>query len=413
MKTIISTGQGRLHLIESARAIKKAGVEVEVITGWVPSKRLPDKFLNSFGRIVGHPNIAYGLRKRQPAGLEIGEIKTCGFSEFFMQFLFLLSNFKIIKRDTAVVWGWKTYGWQSKKYLKNAQIFHVRSGAGYGGAMEKAKQEGMVVLADHSAAHPLEIYNQLSKAYEDMPIPFNPNAGLWKFVLDDCKNADAILVNSDYVKNSFIDHGFNSDRIFTIPLGIRSDFFSLKSDYKISKKIKLLYTGSFRRWKGSHLIIGAIEKLIALNIEFKIDIIGTVSSDLFIPEWFSQHPDINIHGHMPQDNLKNFLSNSDIYIFPSYCEGAAQSLKEAMAAALPVVATFQSGAPIIDGENGLIIPDHSSQALVAAILLLSKDEKLRQKLGTNAAETIKKEHTWEHYGEQTRKLYSDLLSMKK
>ena len=44
---------------------------------------------------------------------------------------------------------------------------------------------------------------------------------------------------------------------------------------------------------------------------------------------------------------------------------------------------------------------------------LSKDEKLRQKLGTNAAETIKKEHTWEHYGEQTRKLYSDLLSMKK
>ncbi len=410
MKTLISTGQGRLHLIDSAQAIKNAGVDVEVITGWVPSKRLPDIFLNFFGRIVGRPNIAFGLRKRQPAGLETNEIKTCGFSEFFMQFLFLLSKLKIIKHDTAVVWGWKVYGWQSKKYLKNAQIFHVRSGAGHGGAIDRAKEKGMVVLVDHSIAHPIEMYRQLAKAYGNMPIPFNPDTGLWKIVLDDCKDADAILVNSDYVKKSFIDNGYDSDKIFMIPLGIRPDFFGLKNNYTISKKIKLLYTGSFGRRKGSHLIVDVIEQLISQKFQFQIDIIGTVSNDLLIPEWFSQHSDIKIHGHMPQDDLKFFLSDSDIYIFPSYCEGAAQSLKEAMAVGLPVVATFQSGAPIIHGENGWIIPDHSSQALVEVIVLLNKDEKLRQKLGINAAKTIKDEHTWEYYGEQTRKLYSSLLS---
>lgn len=413
MKTIISTGQGRLHLIESAQAIKNSGVDVEVITGWVPSDKLPDKFINFLGRIVGRRNIAYGLRKRQPVGLEINKIKTCGFSEFFMQFLLILSKFKILKHDTAVTWGWKVYGWQSKQYLKNAQIFHVRSGAGYGGAMEKAKQENMLIIVDHSAAHPLEIYKQLSKAYKHTSIPFNPDAGLWKFVLEDCKNADAILVNSDYVKNSFINNGFNGDKIFMVPLGVRSDFFSLKNDYKIVKKIKLLYTGSFRRWKGAHLIIEAIEKLIGLNIEFSVDIIGSVSDDLIIPEWFKKHPDIKIHGHMPQDDLKSFLRNSDIYIFPSYCEGAAQSLKEAMASGLPVIATFQSGAPIKHAENGWIIQDNSSKDLTEAILFLSKDQKLRQQLGMNAAKIIKDEHTWEHYGKQVSKLYIDLLKLGK
>lgn len=413
MKTIVSTGQGRLHLIESAVAIKNTGTEVKVITGWVPSEKLSNNLINNIGRLVGRSNIAYGLRKRQPKELAPKEIKSCTFAEFFIQFLFILSNFKFLKRDTATVWGWKFYGWSSKRYIKNADIFHVRSGAGHGGAIKKAKKNGMIVIADHSAAHPNEIFSQLLKAYDKTNVPFNPETGLWKMALDDCMNSDYIQVNSDYVKNSFEKNGFNGKSIIVIPLGIRKDFANLKNSYKIAEPLKLLYTGSFGRWKGAHLIIEAIENLVSLNIKFEIEIIGSISDDLIIPEWFLKNENIKLHGHLTQDNLKCYLKNSDIYIFPSYCEGAAQSLKEAMAAGLPVIATEQSGAPIIHLTNGYIIPDNSSQSLTDAIIILSKDEGLRAKLGQNAASTIKTEHTWEKYGKNVAGLYDALLNKEK
>jgi len=75
MQTIISTGQGWLHLIESARAIKNTGTEVQVITGWVPSKKLPDNIINFIGRLAGRSNITCELRKRQPQQLVPDEIK--------------------------------------------------------------------------------------------------------------------------------------------------------------------------------------------------------------------------------------------------------------------------------------------------------------------------------------------------
>ena len=51
-KIIISTGQGRLHLFESAASLKKLGMKVKVITGWVPSIRTPDYLLNFLGKII-------------------------------------------------------------------------------------------------------------------------------------------------------------------------------------------------------------------------------------------------------------------------------------------------------------------------------------------------------------------------
>jgi len=414
MRTIISTGQGRLHLFESAAAIKKAGVEVNVITGWVPSKNIPDKFINFLGKLTGRKNISYGLRKRRPDELNANEIKACSFSEFFIQFLFFISKFKIIKRDNAAVIGWKLFGWQSKKYIKNADIFHVRSGAGQGGAIKQAKKNGLKILVDHSIAHPTEVYNQLVKANKGSKSEtfINPNSKFWQIVLRDCKEADHIIVNSDYVKQSFIQNGYDESKISVIHLGIRPDFINIKTDFIIDKKIRLLFTGGFGLRKGAYLIIAAIKELITKNVSFQLDIIGSIVNDIEIPSWFTDNPGIKLHGYMPQDDLKNYLRNSDIYIFPSYSEGSAQSLNEAMAAGLPVIATGQSGASIVHGENGWIIPDDSAEALTEAILILSKDQALREKLGRNATKTIQKDHTWEKYGEQVIELYTKLLNEK-
>jgi glycosyltransferase involved in cell wall biosynthesis len=405
MKVIISTGQGRLHLIESARSLIKSGIDVQLVTGWVPY--CPDWVINFLGRLVGRTNLAYGFTRRRELGKE--RTLTCGLSEFYMQFLFILSRFGWIKREDAAVLGWKRFGKQSRRYLKDAQIFHVRSGAGQGGAIEYARKKGMKIIVDHSAAHPQSTYEQLKKAgITDEDISIKPSSVFWQLVLKDCGQADILLVNSDYVKETFVKNGYEAEKICIAYLGIRKDFFDLKTNWDLSDTVvRLLFTGNFGFLKGGQLILECMQQLRETGLRFYLDIVGSVSMP--IPDWVKESNSVIFHGHLSQDRLKSFMETSDIYIFPSYSEGSAQSLKEAMAAGMPVIATRQSGTPIIHGENGYIIQDNSSEALINAIIELTQNDALRGKIGKNAAETIKLGHTWDNYASNVIRIYQRLL----
>ncbi|SFE02998.1 Glycosyltransferase Family 4 [Chitinophaga sp. CF118] len=410
IRSIISTGQGRLHLIQSAIAIQGQGVDVKVITGWVPGKLFSDKLINNMGRLIGRSNLAYGLRKRSPEGLSRNDIMTCSFSEFYIQFLFMLTGRKILSRDTSALMGWKAFGTESKKYIRNSEIFHVRSGGGRAGAIRKARAQGMKIVVDHSIAHPKEIKRQLGKLESESKNSkyINISDRFWNSVLEDCEEADMLLVNSDYVKDTFLEQGYPAEKISVIHLGIDESFYDLKKTYQ-SDKIKLLFTGNFGFRKGAHIIIQAIEILIQQNIQFTLDVIGNVSAEVQIPEWFRNHPGITLHGHMPQDQMKKFLATSDVYIFPTFVEGAAQSVKEAMAAGLPVITTVNSGAPVQHRQNGYLIKDDDAVDLASAIIVLSKDEELRSSMGKQAAATIRKSHTWSNYAKEVTELYKSMI----
>jgi len=194
-------------------------------------------------------------------------------------------------------------------------------------------------------------------------------------------------------------------------MGITNIFHNLKSKWEIKDSPKILFIGTFGLRKGAKLIIEAANILIKQNIDFELNIVGDISNDIEIPDWFKNNKNIKLHGSVPLIDLKNFLSFNDIFIFPSYAEGCAQSLKIAMASGIPVIATKQSGGPINHLENGYLIPDHSSEALSEAILQLIQNKELRKKIGSNGAETIKTEHTWEKYGKELTVLYKNLLSV--
>jgi len=416
IKVIISTGQGRLHLIQSAIALKRIGISVTLITGWIPSKIFPDNVIDRMGRFIGRKNsLAAGLRKRTPPEFEQSELKGCGYSEFYMQMLFKLTSFHFFSRSMAAVSGWKLFGRQSRNFIKNSQIFHVRSGAGQGGAIIKARKQGMKILVDHSIAHPFEMERQLAKAATNSLIVSDkfkiiyPNDNFWKLVLKDCLEADCLLVNSEYVKWSFINEGYPEEKIRIAQLGVNSEFNKSKTSYKRSDKLKLIFTGGFGSRKGASLIIDALTLLKADGFSFSFDVVGNVMADIAIPDWIKESKDFKFHGHLSQDKMLPILLDSDVYIFPTYVEGAAQSVKEAMSTGLSIITTRQSGAPIIHGENGLLIEDHNALALYSAIKLLIQDDNLLEAIGRNATKTIRNGHSWNRYAEVVRDVYCELL----
>jgi glycosyltransferase involved in cell wall biosynthesis len=406
IRVILSTN-GPLHLIKSAEFLASL-VDITVIQAWIPNWF--DKFLIRIASKVVGRDLSKSLKKRTPACLN-GRNKSVALPEFYFWFC----KYFISKQSLNIpIQAARMYGFLSKRYIKNTDIFHVRSGSGLGGAIKQAKKKGLKIVVDHSIAHPQFMDKQLREEYDKngMLYEMGMKSPFWQGVVDDCKNADSLLVNSDFVKNTFIESGYDANRIQVVYQGVRKDFFYLKQNYELcdnDAKVKILFIGSFGFRKGGEYILRALQELDKRQFAYEMIVVGSYADaekliDKYRPE------NISFSGHIIQDELKTFLIESDIYLFPSLCEGCASSGMEAMAAGLPVIATQESGLPIKDGENGIVIPSKNVEAIVDAIIQLSQNDVLRKNVGIAAANTIANNYTWEQYARKVVRIYVDLLA---
>ena len=85
-----------------------------------------------------------------------------------------------------------------------------------------------------------------------------------------------------------------------------------------------------------------------------------------------------------QTDINHIYQNTDIAVLPSYYrEGLPKSLLEAAACGLPIITTDTPGCReiCVHEENGLLVKTKDSEGLANAIIKLSKDKELRDKMG--------------------------------
>lgn len=90
---------------------------------------------------------------------------------------------------------------------------------------------------------------------------------------------------------------------------------------------------------------------------------------------------LRLLGFMPfGPDLVRLYRSADMFVHVSMTEGLPAVLVEALAAGAPVVATDVGGvAAVLDGGRaGLLVPPDDSEALVAAILRMEQDPRLRE-----------------------------------
>lgn len=415
MKVVLSTGFGRLHLISSAEWLARFGVFVRLVCGWVP-RRADGWMVRMCSRIIGR-NLSYGMAKRMIA---VPRVEICAMPavDFFDQGMRLIerSLFRGRCHDAVSAIGWLVFGWCSRVHVIDAEIFHCRSGAGRGGAIKCAKRRGLKVVVDHSIAHPKFMEQNLREEYEKngAPMTMGMDSRFWNMVDADCRDADVVLVNSLFVKDTFVAAGYDPNKVKVVYLGVRNDFMGLRTECKPMqteiKPLRLLFTGMFCFRKGAEYILEALKILKDRGVSVEMEVLGSYVESLNLIRRYERFAlPIRFHGPIPQDELKSYLSECDVYVFPSLAEGCAKSGMEAMAAGLCVIGTAESGLPITDGMDGYIVPSKDAESIADKIERLAANREDVERVGRNAAKLIRDNYTWEKYAEGVKKIYNELL----
>ena len=105
---------------------------------------------------------------------------------------------------------------------------------------------------------------------------------------------------------------------------------------------------------------------------------------------------VTLTGFLSQDDLRRIYSESHIFIHPSELaadlnqEGVPNSMLEAMASGLPVVATRHGGIPeaVQEGVDGILVPERDESALYEALLKLAAQPDLWRQMGKQASQSV-------------------------
>jgi glycosyltransferase involved in cell wall biosynthesis len=397
LKAIIATGFGKLHFHETARALAAAGVEVTFLTGWVP-KDNQSALVDFLGRFLREKHLAARMAARK-ISIPGASVTPIAWAEVAGTFIKLVQRTGVFPLDLAYGMEFRLAALASRKYLKDADVLLVRSGAGQSGAIRKARSNGLAVVTDHSIAHPSFMHVALREEFArfGMAAGYDSRADLWKLVLRDCGDADLLLVNSDFVKKTFVEQGYPAGKVRVAYLGVREEFFDLKSDYRIDGPVRILFTGNFDIRKGVRILLEAIRLCRKSGTDVRLQLMGNLGNGAPCLEpgddqFFTHAP------FAPLAEVAGAMAHADLFVFPTFAEGSSRSGMEAAAAGLPIITTENCGLPLEHGRSVIYVPANDSQSLAEAIARTSSDESLRKLIGRNAMKRVTENFTWLQYG---------------
>lgn len=111
-----------------------------------------------------------------------------------------------------------------------------------------------------------------------------------------------------------------------------------------------------------------------------------------------------------REDIPAILSETDIFVLPSYSEGLSNALMEAMASGCACIASDVGGNRYLlqNGISGLLFPAGDREALAAHIRRLLEDAAKRRDLGIAARKRIDEVFSWDSVGRQYRSFFEEI-----
>ena len=223
--------------------------------------------------------------------------------------------------------------------------------------------------------------------------------------------ANRYLSVSSSLVDAYLAAGLPTERIQLVPNGIDVDRFrpadpaerqSLRERLRLPGDLPvLLFVGFFSPDKQPRLLFDAWQRLRQRGLETTVVFVGATRSSYFevddelAPVMRHDAAALGVEQRVvfagAAHNVDEYFRAADVFVLPSRREGLPVALLEAMACALPCVASRLAGSTdtIIEHQkNGMLVPVGDVEALAHALARLLSDPALAALLGAAARQTV-------------------------
>jgi len=229
---------------------------------------------------------------------------------------------------------------------------------------------------------------------------------------------DRVFAVSELVRRHGIEvDGIDPDRVLTIYNGLDLDQWTPPSPTSKPQGQFLIATvGNIRPVKGHDVLIRAA----AIVLQRFPKATFTIAGEVLEPDYFASLQQLastlgisdRIRFLGGLSDLRTCLAPADVFVLPSRSEGFSNAIVEAMASALPVVATNVGGnaEAVQDQLTGFIVPPDDPEALARAILLLLEDPLRARELGIAGRTLVSERFTTDAMMRRITEQYTALLA---
>ncbi|MDR2955185.1 MAG: glycosyltransferase family 4 protein [Prevotella sp.] len=218
-----------------------------------------------------------------------------------------------------------------------------------------------------------------------------------------CKAATSVIPEGEGVRNDLISNKMAKKLSGVLANGningVDLDYYKPIPKITDNAVTRFVFVGRIVQDKGIEELKEAFEQLD--NAELVL--VGSFEQELnplsdSCCKWITQGERVTSIGF--KDDIRPYLSDADVFIFPSHREGFPNAPIQAGAMGLPTIATDICGCNeiIIDGVTGLLIEPYNAGQLYKAMEFLVENPELRKTMGVNArmhiAEKFSHKNVW-------------------
>ena len=212
--------------------------------------------------------------------------------------------------------------------------------------------------------------------------------------------SDFAVGASSFTLKTLVKQGMAENCVHLAPYGVNIEDFKPKKEFKRNEKMRFLFVGSFSQRKGISYLLQAFKELEDAGENVSLTMAGRGIMDYELVKSYKLKC-LETHINLPIEKLVELMHESDVFVFPSICEGFGLVLVQAMATGLPLITTYNTSGPdfIEEGKDGFLIEAQDVEAIKNKVKYFLQNPEEVKRMGQNAI--IKsKDFTWDKFSSE-------------
>lgn len=261
-----------------------------------------------------------------------------------------------------------------------------------------------------------------------MKIAVHTNTFLGKILSSDLKwrkyerkmifQADKVIVVVEEMKERISQPELDDKNIYILPNTIRLNDISYKGSTAKTEYSILFYAGGINFHRGLQIVLQALKEVKQEIPNILFNIVGSGSYERVLKEFVKKNgleENVKFWGWKSYDEMMDILKKSDIALIPHLRSeqtdnSSPNKIFQYAYMKKPIISSDCRSLKrlLSEMQSGVVYEDRNYKALSREIIRLSKDEKLREKLGESGHKIVLEKYNWQKSSSELLRLYEEL-----